>query len=140
VRCLDKSLACHALMEVLCWKHRAKAPPHRDFHPSLTASLPRCMTLAKSLVAWLAAAPASWKSGQRAPRASAAPRKRKQMLLLLCLNICQAQSSIVPKAGPAGVAPGGRCTSAWAAAPTPSPSSPRFPTPSSADRCPSHQA
>lgn len=53
--CLDKLLACHALMEVLCWDYQAKTA-HRDFHLSLTASLTCCVTLAKLLVTWLAEA------------------------------------------------------------------------------------
>lgn len=116
-------------MEVLGWDHQAKAATQR--FPSISDST-CCMTLAKLLVTRLAEAPDTLLQIRSVhPLCSTAPRKRKQTLPE---HLPGTKLHCSP-GQPDGVAPGGRCTSTRAAAPTPSPSSPRVPAPSSADRC-----
>lgn len=96
MHCLDKSLACHALMEVLCWDHQAKAKPR---FPSISDSTTYLLCDLGQIVCILTC---------RSTRHPFANQVSEFPVFQLpsgkeskrCLNICQAQSSIVPRASP----------------------------------------
>lgn len=126
--CWDKSPACHALLEVLCWDHQAKAGTQR--FPSISDSIPHSLHDLGQIACNLTC---------RSPCANQVtvfqlPSGKESKH---CLNICQGQSSIVPQAGPMALH---QEADAPLQGSSPESLQPRFPTPSSAGRCLSHQA
>lgn len=92
--CLDKSLACHALMEVLCWEHQAKAPTLR--FPSISDSITHLLHDLGQTACNVTCRSTRHPCANQVTVFQLPSGKESKR----CLSIWQAQSSIVPQASP----------------------------------------